>query len=284
MRMGWVGLLVVAVGVAGCKGSPSNRAQEQLEALQRKKEAEAKAKAAAEEARLKAATAPAADASLEPPYDEAGSTRLRMDGPCPEGLWALFPGDPPGGSKEEKKANAAKKKELAAALKGKQFMVRLRPPDVKLLPYDAPKGEFTIELLGAIDCSDSIGHVTMAWTDAKAVDPGASAAKEGAEVTQNIWDAPKVTYTLPMKSQAEAKAFEAKHRMNLAARVVFTLGEVKVDKKLKKIAAVSEAAAGESLGYGGGVEDWGAGRMVKAKPLGVRVATDGEKTVLFDKR
>lgn len=284
MRMGWVGLLVVAVGLVGCEGKSGNRAQEKLDALQKKKDADAKAKAAAEEARLKAANAPADDARLEPPYDEAGSARLKMDGPCPEGLWALFPGDPPGGSKEEKAANAAKRKELVAALKGKQYMVRLRPPDVKLLPYDAPKGEFTIELLGGIDCSDSMGRVAMAWTDAKAIDPGASAAKEGAEVTENIWDAPKVTFQLPIKSQAEAKTFEQKNRINLAARVVFTLGEVKVDKKLKKVAAVSEAAAGETLGYGGGVEDWGAGRMVKAKLVGMRVATDGEKTVLFDKR
>jgi len=274
-------LVVVAALVgAGCNKPPSKRTQEQLEALQKKKAEEAKAKAEEKPAPL-----PVDVVKLDAPYNDDGNTRLQQDAACPEGLWALFPGQAPGADAAEKKANEAKRKDLLAQLKGKQFMVRLRAPtEVKLLPYDAPNGQFTIEVAGGVDCSDSFGNLTIAWTDAKAIDPGASAAKEGAEVTQNIWQAPPMTFTVPMKSQLDAREYEKKNHLALSARVVFTLDTVKVDKKLKKISKVSEAAAGESLGYGGGTEDWGAGRLIRAKLVGTRVALDHEKTQVLDKR
>lgn len=275
-----IGFVVVAALAAGCNRPPSKRTQEQLEALQKKKTEEAKAKAEEKPAPL-----PVDVVKLDAPYNDDGSTRLQQDAACPEGLWALFPGQAPGADAAEKKANEAKRKELLAQLKGKQFLVKLRAPtEVKLLPYDAPNGQFTIEVAGGVDCSDSFGGVTIAWTDAKAIDPGASAAKEGAEVTQNIWQAAPATFTLAMKSQVDAREYEKKNRLALSARVVFTLDSVKVDKKLKKISKVSEAAAGETLGYGGGTEDWGAGRLVRAKLIGTRVALDREKTQVFDRR
>lgn len=273
-------VVAAALAAAGCNRPPSKRTQEQLEALQKRKAEEAKAKAEEKPAPL-----PVDVVKLDGPYSDDGAARLQQDAACPEGLWALFPGQAPGADAAEKKANEAKRKELGARLKGQQFMVKLRAPtEVKLLPYDAPNGRFTIEVAGSVDCSDSFGSLTIAWTEAKAVDPGASAAKEGAEVTQNIWQAAPETFTVPMKSQLEAAEYEKKNRLGLSARVVFTLDGVKVDKKLKKVAKVAEEAAGEKLGYGGGTEDWGAGRLVRAKLVGTRVALDREKTELFDRR
>jgi hypothetical protein len=137
---------------------------------------------------------------------------------------------------------------------------------------------------GTIDCTDSMGHVAIAWTEAKAGDPGNSAAKEGSEVTQNVWNALPVTFELPITSLTEAKTFNDANRFGLSARVAFTPGKVEVDKKLKKVPKVTEQAAGETLTIGGGTEDWGAGRLLHAELLGIRVATDREKKQLFDQK
>jgi hypothetical protein len=223
---------------------------------------------------------------LPSPYDEGDSTVINSDGPCPDGIWALFKGDVvPGATKEEKKANEAKRAELVKALKDKQFLVKLRAPDdVNLKPFDAPKGEFPLEVAGSIECTDSIGHVAIAWTNAKAGDPGNSAAKADAEVTQNYWMAPKVAFTLPMKSMNEAKEWSNANRIGLKARVVFKFGKVDIDHKIKKIAKVTEKAQGETISIGGGAEDWGAGRLVRAELVGLRVATNREKDQLFEKK
>ena len=206
--------------------------------------------------------------------------------PCPEGFWALFPGDAPGGSPEEKKANAAKRKELAEAAKARKYIVKLRAPaQVVLSPYDAPNGKFTIEVHGTIDCTDAIGRIALAWTATRAGDPGNSAAKADADFAQNSWIAEPAHFDLFIKSLTEAKEFNDKNRFGLSARVGFGLGKVEVDKKIKKVAKVTEkvAAAGETLSFGGGNEDWGAGRLIHADLLGIRVATDREKKQVAEK-
>lgn len=271
---------LAALSLLSCTDSASKRTQDQLDALQKKKAAAAKA---AND--VKPEPLPTEVIRLDPPYDDTQAVVLTPDGPCPEGLWALFPGDAPGATPEEKKANAANRKSIAEGLRAKKFLVKMKGANfVTLSPYDAPKGRFTIDVKGTIDCQDSMGHVAIAWTDAKAGDPGNSAAKEGSEVTQNVWNAAPVTFELPITSLTEAKAFNDGNRFGLSARVGFTLGKVDVDKKLKKVAKVTEKAAGETLTIGGGTEDWGAGRLVRAELLGVRVATDREKKQLFDQR
>lgn len=266
-------------GLLSCTDAPSQRAREQLDALQKKKADAAKAAKNDTPAPL-----PTEVLRLDPPYDDTQAVVLTPDGPCPEGFWALFPGDPPGATPEEKKANAAKKKALAERVRGQNYLVKLKSGFVTLSPYDAPKGRFTIDVKGTIDCTDSMGRVAIAWTNAKATEPGTSAAKEGAEVTQNVWVAPPVTFELPITSLSEAKAFYEQNRFGLSARVAFVPGNVEVDKKLKKVSRVTEKAAGETLTLGGGTEDWGAGRLLRVALLGIRVAADREKKQLFDQR
>lgn len=253
------------------------KAEEARKAEKKKKDEEADAK--------RFAPAPEEKISLPAPYGDSESTLITNEGPCPDGLWALFKGDVPGANKEEKKANEAKRAELVKALHDKQFLVKLRAPDeVNLKAFDAPKGEFPLEVAGKIECTDSIGHIAIAWTAAKAGDPGNSAAKQDAEITQNYWMAQPVTFALPFKTMNEAKEWSNANRISLKARVVFKLGKTEVDKKLKKIAKVTEKAAGETISIGGGTEDWGAGRMVHAELVGLRVATNKEKDQLFEKK
>jgi hypothetical protein len=273
-----LGLLVFAVVLGACSENRGKRTEKQLADLKSKQEAD---KAAAKE-KAEKRLAPVEAAKLDPPYDES-NTKIMADAPCPDGLWALFPGETPGATPEEKKANAAKRPELVKSLTGKRFMVRLRAPqEVVLKPHDAAQGILPIEVNGTIDCTDSIGHIAIAWTQAKAGTPEASAAKQAAEFVQNMWIAPPVLVSLPMKSMSEAKEFSQNSALGLSARVVFTLGKTEVDKKIRKVGKVQETVQTETVGYGGGNEDWGAGRLIRAEVVALRVATDQEKKQLYE--
>ena len=269
------------LGLTGCPSDGSKKMADKQKALDEKKAA---LKSSAEQKEM-LAELPKDVVRLDKPWEDSAYVLLRADGACPDHFWALFGGEAPGATKEEKKANAAKRPELAKALREQTYLVKLRAPDdVKLFPFDATKNEFPLEVMGTIDCTDSMGHVAIAWTAAKAGDPGSSAAKEGADVSQNIWMAQPMKFTLPMKGMADAKEFDTKNRLGLSARIFFKLGKGEIDKKLKKIPKVVEKAAGETLTIGGGTEDWGAGRMVRAEGVGVRVASEKEKTSLIERK
>lgn len=272
-------LCLTGLFIVSCDAKPAGqRAQEQLEAL-KKKRAEA-AKAEKEKSDV-LEPLPTNVLKLDAPYDDAQLTVLVPDAPCPEGLWSLFAGEAPGATPEEKKANQAKRGDLAATFANRQFMVKLRgPAQLPLPPYDAPNGRFTIEVPGTIDCVDSMGRVALAWTEAKAVDP----ANGSGELKQNVWQAAPVSFELPMTSLNDAKAFADKNRLGLSARVVFTLGKTELDKKMKRAPKVTREVGDEKIVMGGTDEDWGAGRLVHATLVGVRVAIDRERTMLFDQR
>jgi hypothetical protein len=274
-------LPVIVVGAAflstGCSNS-KKRAEEKQRALEQAREAKKNAEA---EAGKPAEAGPPPKVQLEPFWEAASATWIKPDSLCPEGFWALFPGEAPGDTPEEKKKNAARRGELVAQARAATYAVKLRAPSqVKLQEFNAPKGHFPLEVDGSIDCNDTIGRITVAWTAAKAIDPGNSAGKDGAEVSQNIWQAPPLQYTLPFSTSAEAKSFSAAHRFDLDTRVLFKLGAAKVDKKMFKTTKVQDG----EVTIGGANEDWGAGRMVQTSILGVRVATDREKTQLIEKR
>ncbi len=269
-------VLILAL-VSSCKGRDAgDRALEQLEALQKKKKADAEAK---KEDKL-APLVPVESIVLDPPYNDQGSTKLTPDAACPEGFWALFGLEAPGATPEEKKANEAKRKEIAEGLRAKQYMVKLRVGSgVALKPFDPPKGLFPVEVVGSIDCTDARGRVAIAWGDAKPSTHG-----QPGDLAQWYWDAPLVTFSLPMQSMVEAKAFENENKIGLSARVVFTLGKAELDKRIRKVEKVSTSVGDEKIEYGGGMEDWGAGRLLRVDLLGIRVAIDREKKQLFDLR
>jgi hypothetical protein len=277
-------LIALVFALAACLGqdAAAKRAKEKLEQSKIDKAEKAKKNAEADAKRF-APKEGGEVVKLGSPWDDGKV--IVNEGACPEGIWALFKGDAPGQDKAEKKANEAKRADLVKDLKAQTFMVKLRAPDqVVLKDFDAPKGEFPLEVAGSIECTDSFGHVALTWTAAKAGDPGNSAAKQDADITQNYWLAPPVTFSIPMKSMNDAKEWKNTNRIGLSARVVFKLGKVEVDKKLHKVAKVTEKAAGETISIGGGTEDWGAGRLVRVELIGLRVAIDREKTQLFEKK
>ncbi len=272
MRLGlWV---FVAVGVAGC--SDKSKWAEQRQAAADKSKAEQKAMDAEKEAPAAAPSAP-----KDPFWDDPALVKVVSDGACPEGLWALFKGPAPGDDPAAKKANESRRSELLAKLKGTRFVTRLRAPaDVKLLDYNLRKAELPLEVKGTIDCTDSAGHIALGFGDARAIVPNASAVQQGAVIQQRIWQSPPLPFVLPIKSSEEVKAFLAKHKFDLDARIVYTLGATEVDRKMFKQPKVTEG----EITLGGGAEDWGAGRLVRTEIQAIRIATDREATVLLDTR
>ncbi len=274
----WVVLLVLGMPLwTACPSDGSKKMEEKQRALDAAKAEKAKKDQQAEQAK----NPPKEVVHLDRPWEDSSYVEIKPDGKCPEGIWALFPGETPGADKEEKKANEKKRADLAKTLKETTFLVKLRATDqVKLGEYDAPKGAFPLEVIGTIDCEDSFGHVAIAWTEAKAGDPAKSAAKQDADVTQAMWMAEPLKWSLPMNGVSAAKEFEPKNKFQLSARVVIKLGKSEWDHKLKKV----PKAGDKNISIGGGTEDWGAGRMVHAELVAVRVATDKEKTSLFEKK
>lgn len=271
-----LGLAVVAVMLVGCPEDRSKRAEKQLADLKAKKEAE---KTAVDDKLV----APVETVRLDAPYDDVSSERLVPDGACPEGLWALVAGEAPGATPEEKKANEARRAELAQTFTDKKYMFRLRAPhQVVLKAHDAPNGVLPIEVLGTVDCTDALGRIALAWTEARSTPANPNAGKD--EPTPHHWAAQPLLFPLPMKSMSDAKAFTQNNALGLTARVVVTFSKGEVDKKLRRVGKVTQEAAGEKVGYGGGTEDWGAGRLVRAQLVGVRVAIEQEKKQLFDQR
>lgn len=266
---------LLCAGMA-CKGkSAEERMAERQKALEDARAKEKQAQPAAE-----AAAEKAPDRPKDPYWDDEDLVVIRHEKACPEGLWALFPGRAPGGDDEKRKENAAKRDEIARALKQKTFVARLHgPQEVTLKEYDAPKGQFPLEMKGVIDCEDSIGRIAIAFTRAKPLTPPPSAATSDA-VTQSYWDGPTKTYTVPMKSQTDAKTFRNKHQFGMEGYVVFKLGKTDVHEKKVKIPKVSQGG----ITIGGSVDDFGAGRLVNADVEAVRVLANPGPVVVIDTR
>jgi hypothetical protein len=269
---------LVVLALTGCPQDASKKMEEKQRALDAAKEKKAKVDEA------KDLAAPPKDiAKLGPPWEDSSYMEIKPDGKCPEGIWSLFAGDTPGGDAKEKKENEKKRGELSKTVKEATYLIKLSgPQQVTLKPYDAPKGSFPVEVLGTIDCEDSFGHVAIAWTKATAGEPPNSAAKQDADVTQSIWTAEPMSWALPMSGVTESKAFEKKNQYQLSSRIVIKLGKTEWNHKMKKVAKMGDKTAGISIG--GGSEDWGAGRLVHAELVAVRVATNREKDTLFEKK
>ncbi len=264
-----------AVLAAGCSDKKGWAERQQAAADQ----AKADRKSLQAEKDKPAAAAPTGP--KDPFWDDPSLVKVYADGACPEGLWALFKQPAPGNDPAAKKANEAKRAEYVAKLKGTRFVTRMRAPsDVKLLDYDLRKAELPLEVKGVIDCTDSAGHIALGFGDARAVVPNASAVQQGAVIQQNIWDSPPLPFTLPIKSSEEAKEFLTKHRFDLDLRVIYKLGGTEVDRKMFKQPKVQEG----EVSIGGGMEDWGAGRLVRTEIEALRITTDREATVLLDTR
>ncbi len=275
-------VLFAAALAATLVSCQTKSATERVEEALKRQEAE---RASATSAQKTDAPQPALRAlDLPSPYDLREATEIVADGICPTGFWTLFNDKPPGATAEERKQNEALRKERAKALNASTYIVRLRgSPLVSLSTFDAPAGKFVISVAGSVSCRDEKGLVEIAWNTPKAV----STVPKG-EVGINHWEAGLETFDYPMASLSEAKAFYEQNRINLSARVAFTLGATTIDHKMEKVARVDIkpdlSVTTERIQYGGGIEDWGAGRLVRAQLIGIRVARDAEKTELFDRR
>lgn len=273
-------VVIVAVALSlSCK-SGEERAAERQKSLE-----EQKSKLKDERAKADAPKGSADSGPKDAFWDDPSYVELRPDGKCPEGMWALFAAPAPGADAAEKKANEAKRSELAAKLKATTFVTRFRAGlGVDVADYDAAKGLYPVAVQATLDCSDSAGSVTIALADAKATVPPNSAAKGDADFVVRIWMAEPSRFQIPMKSMADAKTWKEKSLLGLEARYVFTLGKTAIDHKMNKVAKHVEKTVAGDISIGGGAEDWGAGRMVRADVKAMRLSTDRGREVITEKR
>lgn len=257
-KLGWMTLVACVALAAACS---------------EKKERAAKAEPPAGKA-----TTEEAPVRLDPYWEDSSYIKILDDGACPDGMWALFPGDPPGQDAAEKKANQARRADLAKKLLGATFIVLTN--DVNVGEYDSRKGEIPLQVLGSVECTDSMGRISVSFTEATPQLP------PGRDFGQWYWDAPKQEFARAIKL-SEATTFKRTYKVGLDARLVFKLGKTQVHKKIEKVEETPEERAERikfNIPGGGGIEDWGAGRMVKAELAGIRIAAEKSRTVLFEKR
>lgn len=257
-------LLGVTLCLAGC-GDQAQKMRDR----QKRLEAERQAFQKAEEAKRKAAAPKVEPAVLEPFWGDASYLRVATGRPCPDGLGALFPA--PGAARDD---------EAIARLRAATFVTVLSHGNgVTLRPYRAKKKSLTVEVEGVVECYDSAGLLTVAWGEPAKPYRQPSDDEEEDLVAQSVWRARPLRLPLPFPSAAEAKRFTQGDGLGTEVRLVYRLGRVDVDTKIKQAPPSADpgAAAAEPL-------DWGAGRLVHVELLGVRVAVDHEKTALLETR
>lgn len=265
-------LTMLIVAAAGCK-SGSDRMKER----QKARSAEKQAQEAAAEAARKAAEPKLDWAKLDDFWDPPGAVKISSGKPCPDGLWALFPATP--GEGKEQEANEARRATLLEKVKGQTYYVQLRHDQgVTLRKYNAKKKTLTIEVEGLVECFDGAGLLSVAWGEpAKPYRPQHGEDEEAGNPPQSVWRAMPLLFPIPFATADEAKAFAQKEGIGTIARLVFTLGKPDVDKKVQKTARPNGEEGMDEL-------DWGAGRLVRVKVLGVRISTDFEKNALVEKK
>ena len=266
-------LALLALG-SGCTDNKTK-----MREAQKRRDAEKKAQEEKEAARLKALTPRVDRAQLGTFWDDPSFQKISLGRPCPEGLWSLFPGAPGEGGEQER--NEGKREELLQKMKEATFVVLLSHGNgVSMRKYNAKKKTLTVEVDGLVECYDGLGLLSVAWGEpAKPFRPPAPDDDEEDLTPQAVWRAQPLLFPLKFATAAEAKKFRDGPGLGLETRLVFKLGKVDVDKKVKK--------GSMPLPDAGGVDqtvDWGAGRLVHVEMLGVRVGTDFEKTLVAEKR
>jgi hypothetical protein len=265
----WGARLFVALALlsAGC----ADYKKKTLEKQKARDEAQ-KALLDKQEAKAKAAQPKVDRAQLDPPWDGPDYVQVRTGKPCPEGLWALFPSTP--GEGPDKDANEAKRADYLAKVKATTYYAILpQGTGVTIGKYNRKKKKLTVEVDGAMECYDKLGLFSLAWGEpAKTHRPSTEEAEDLSP--QAVWRAKPVYFDLAFDTPAEAKSFAEKEGLGLEARVVFTVGKTSEDKKLVK-APAGEDGQTEAV-------DWGAGRLVHVKPIGIRLAVDHEKRLLAE--
>lgn len=279
-RLGGVAALAAAVLASGCTDHAKKlKEREAARAAEKKKLDEA-----TEAKRRKDAQAKIDRAQLEPFWADPAYLPVKTGRPCPDGLWTLFPTTPGEGRVQE--VNEAKRPELLAKVRDATF-VALMPFDtgVRLRKYNAKKKTLTVEVDGLIECVDGAGILSLAWGEpAKPFRPKPSDDDDDEfalpTTPQAVWRARPLLFPLSFKTAAEAQAFVERAGPGIEVRLVFKLGKPDVDTNLLKTARALVPDAGRQEDD----VDWGAGRLVHVELLGVRVATDFEKTLLAERR
>lgn len=269
------GTPLIALLALSLLGGCSDKTQKMKDAQKRRDEEKKTFEKEADDRRK--AAAPKVDAAkLGEAWDSPDFVTIGTGKKCPDGLWALFPSTP--GEDSEKTRNEAKRPELAEKMKQATYVaVFHHGTGVTLGKFDKKKKTLTVQVEGVLECFDGLGLLTVALGDgAKPLRPKKPKGGDDELSPQAVWRAKPLVFHVPFEDALEAKVFTQGEGLGTDARLVFTLGKTEVDEKLEKVPPNEEA------GTSGGTVDWGAGRLVHASLVGVRLASDHEKKLLVE--
>jgi hypothetical protein len=254
--------VVVALGVLGC-GDKSKWVEERQKKID-----------AYRDGKTGAVTASSANATVDAFWDNASHVKVRHERECPEGMWALFQGSKaPGNTDEAKARNEARRTEYSDRMKVATFTTTIQlgtGAGMKVGDYDMQSGGSTVELPGLIDCTDSAGRIAIAFGSAQPVLAPKSAVEHATDMQISLWGASPLKQTVKMPVEL-AKEFREQKRVDMEARIVFRFVSTDVHTRMVKVTR-------------GELEDWGAGRLIKATVEAVRITTEKDRLTLLDTR
>lgn len=273
MVMGRLGVGALLAAMALVQASGCADPKRKMEEAQRRRDAERKAFEEQKEAKARAAAPKVERAQLEAPWASPDALTVVPGRPCPDGTWALFPTTP--GEGAEREANEARRAELAARLREATFVAVLPLGGaVSYGAYDPRKKTLAVAIDGVLECFDGLGLLSFSL-DQPARPFRPPAGDDPTVSPQAVWRAPPLVVPVPFATAEEARAFTQGPGSGLEARVVFRAGPVAVDARLIKAKAADGQPAAPI--------DWGAGRLVRARLVGVRLGVDHEKVEVLSR-
>lgn len=206
-------------------------------------------------------------------WDRKDLVKVEDGEDCPEGFWALFGGEAPGHDEFATHENESKRKALATAARGRTY-VAIVEKDADLKDYDFGRHLFPVEVFGAegtFGCDapndGPTKNITIAFRPAHPVDPQAG---HDSLVGFYQWQASPLRLEIAVPD-GEAKKFKEAHDGDVRALVAFTIANTQEDHR--KVRATDTPS---------GFDDHGAGRLVTAKVLALKVFDRDDGAVLID--
>lgn len=187
---------------------------------------------------------------------------------CPKDFWAVLKVPAPGSDEFERKSHEDKRAELAKTIRATTYVADLN--DFELSEYDFKKQQFVLSVATVFFCKiEDVGSTSVALAPAK-VGEDRTGMMRGEEniAGRAVWRAEPLRFVLKVPEK-EAKQFREDNAKSFKVEVAFKV----IGSDQHKVMVRNQF---------NDKEDVGAGSLLKATPLGVRVVAADEKVPRVD--
>ncbi len=198
--------------------------------------------------------------------------------PCPDGLWSVFPGDAPGEDEFARHESASHRAELATRIRSTRFLLAVNDVNsAQLGNYNFSTHSFTLTLYpdgDVVACTNgdaggsaqARSEIAIGLNSARSVDmtPG----NDGL-VGFHTWEITPLRFRVSVP-QGDAEEFAERHRNTLNFQMGWRVGGARIDRRMARDQASRE------------LDDYGAGRLIQATAVAVRVYNRDTEEILVD--